>query len=155
MQETWVRSLGWEDALEKGKATHSSILAWRIPWTTVHGVAKSRTWLSNFHISQEHSAEDSLVFALSYRKLCWYRYHYTWNSVPTESSHLPPHHCSLITKISFIESILVHRVAYTLLKLWAVHVEVPPVFKNCLGSLTDQLLRTVGSCSFPFGDWEG
>ena len=33
MQETWVRSLGWEDVLEKGKATHSSILAWRIPWT--------------------------------------------------------------------------------------------------------------------------
>ena len=33
MQETWVLSLGWEDALEKGKATHSSILAWRIPWT--------------------------------------------------------------------------------------------------------------------------
>ena len=33
MQETWVRSLGWEDPLEKGKATHSSILDWRIPWT--------------------------------------------------------------------------------------------------------------------------
>ena len=33
MWETWVQSLGWEDALEKGKATHSSILAWRIPWT--------------------------------------------------------------------------------------------------------------------------
>ena len=33
MQDTWVRSLGWEDPLEKGKATHSSILAWRIPWT--------------------------------------------------------------------------------------------------------------------------
>ena len=32
-QETWVRSLGWEDPLEKGKATHSSILAWRIPGT--------------------------------------------------------------------------------------------------------------------------
>ena len=32
MQETWVQSLGWEDPLEKGKATHSSILAWRIPW---------------------------------------------------------------------------------------------------------------------------
>ena len=30
--ETWVRSLGWEDPLEKGKATYSSILAWRIPW---------------------------------------------------------------------------------------------------------------------------
>ena len=33
MQETWVRSLGWEDLLEKGMATHSSILAWRISWT--------------------------------------------------------------------------------------------------------------------------
>ena len=33
MQETWDQSLGWEDHLEKGKATHSSILAWRIPWT--------------------------------------------------------------------------------------------------------------------------
>ena len=32
-QETWVQSLGWEDPLEKGKATHSSILAWRVPWT--------------------------------------------------------------------------------------------------------------------------
>ena len=33
MQETWVQSLGWEDPLEKGMATHFSILAWRIPWT--------------------------------------------------------------------------------------------------------------------------
>ena len=33
MWETWVRYLGWEDPLEKGKATHSSILTWRIPWT--------------------------------------------------------------------------------------------------------------------------
>ena len=33
MQETWVQSLGWEDLLEKEKATHSSILAWKIPWT--------------------------------------------------------------------------------------------------------------------------
>ena len=49
MQETWVQSLGQEDTLEKGMATHSSILAWRIPWTeepggaTDHGVAKSWT----------------------------------------------------------------------------------------------------------------
>ena len=48
MWETWVRSLGWEDPLEKGKAAHSSILAWRIPWT-VYGVAKSQTRLSDFH----------------------------------------------------------------------------------------------------------
>ena len=33
MWETWGQSLSWEDPLEKGKATHSSILAWRIPWT--------------------------------------------------------------------------------------------------------------------------
>ena len=44
MWGTWVQSLGWEDPLEKGKATCSSILAWRIPWK----VAKSRT-LSDFH----------------------------------------------------------------------------------------------------------
>ena len=46
MRETWVRSLGWEDPLEKGKATHSSILAWRIP--IVHGVTKSWTQMSDF-----------------------------------------------------------------------------------------------------------
>ena len=47
MWETWARSLGWEDPLEEGMATHSSILAWRIPWTekpgTVHGVTESQT----------------------------------------------------------------------------------------------------------------
>ena len=53
MQETWARSLGWEDPLEEGMAIHSSILAWRIPmdrgaWqATVLGVAKSRTQLSD------------------------------------------------------------------------------------------------------------
>ena len=43
MQETWVRSLGWEDRLEKRKATHSSILAWRIPWTIPWGCKESDT----------------------------------------------------------------------------------------------------------------
>ena len=53
MQEIWVRSLGWEDTLEEGMATHSSILSWRIPmdrgagWTTVHEITKSRTQLSD------------------------------------------------------------------------------------------------------------
>ena len=37
IQETWVRSLSWEDPLEKGMATHSGILAWRIPWTEESG----------------------------------------------------------------------------------------------------------------------
>ena len=54
MLKIWVWSLGWEDLLEKGMATHSSILAWKIPraeepgrWATVYGVAKSRTRLSD------------------------------------------------------------------------------------------------------------
>ena len=52
MQETWVWSLRWEDRLEEGRATHSSILVWRIPmdrgaWqATVHGVAKSHNWVT-------------------------------------------------------------------------------------------------------------
>ena len=52
MREIWVRLLGWEDPLEEGTATHSSILAWRIPmnrgawWATVHGVTKSQIQLS-------------------------------------------------------------------------------------------------------------
>ena len=41
MRETWVRSLGWEDPLEEGMATHSSILAWRIPWTEEPGALQS------------------------------------------------------------------------------------------------------------------
>ena len=42
MQETQVRSLGWEDPLEKGMATHSSILSWRIPWTEEPGELQSK-----------------------------------------------------------------------------------------------------------------
>ena len=62
MRETWVQSLCWEGLLEGDMAPHSSILAWRIPWTeepgglrgawqaAVRGVTKSRTRLSDFHI---------------------------------------------------------------------------------------------------------
>ena len=39
--ETWVRSLGWEDSLEEGMTTHSSILAWRIPWTEESGMLQA------------------------------------------------------------------------------------------------------------------
>ena len=51
MQETPVQLLGREDPLEKGQATRSSVLAWRIPWTVyiVHGIAKSGTRLSGLH----------------------------------------------------------------------------------------------------------
>ena len=37
MQETWIQPLGWEDPLEKGMATHSNVLVWRIPWTEEPG----------------------------------------------------------------------------------------------------------------------
>ena len=53
MQETQAQSLGWEDPLEKEMATHSSILAWRIPWTEESGglqsigVSKNQTWVSD------------------------------------------------------------------------------------------------------------
>ena len=59
MQETWVQSLGWEDPLEKGKATHSSILAWRIPWT-IHGITKSLTQPNRLSLSVPENTEDVL-----------------------------------------------------------------------------------------------
>ena len=50
--KTWVLNLGLEDPLEKGKATHSNILAQRIPWTVKSvGASKSRKQLSNFHFT--------------------------------------------------------------------------------------------------------
>ena len=58
MWETWVRSLGWEDLLEKGAATHSSVLAWRIPWTEEPGRPQSPVWQRvrhNLATEQRHS----------------------------------------------------------------------------------------------------
>ena len=60
MRETWVQSLSCEDPLEKGMATHSSILAWRIPQT-----AKSRTRLSYFHF-QRHLSGEKIIFLINY-----------------------------------------------------------------------------------------
>ena len=71
MWETQFQTLGWEDPLEKAMATHSSILAWRIPWpgawwATVHRVAKSRAQLKRLsmhtkdeeHLGQEHGSKN-------------------------------------------------------------------------------------------------
>ena len=61
-QETWVQSLGWEDPLEKGKATHSSIMAWRIPRTVCSPwVTKSWTWLSDFHFHFQRRKKVEVV----------------------------------------------------------------------------------------------
>ena len=76
MGEIWVRSLCWENPLEKRKATHSSILAWRIPSTVyiVHGVAKSWTWLSNQSILKEISPGISLEGMVLKLKLQYFGY---------------------------------------------------------------------------------
>ena len=73
MQETQVRSLGWEDPLEKGMTTHSSTLAWKIPWTEepgrTHGITEGRTQLSDFpftfhfHALEKEMAPHSSVLA--------------------------------------------------------------------------------------------
>ena len=78
--ETWIRSLGWEDPMEEGMATHSSILAWRIPmdrgawWATVHGVAKKRTRLTNPFLS---------AFILLYKYMFVYIHPFVYLSVCT------------------------------------------------------------------------
>ena len=52
MQENWIRSFGWEDPLQKGKATHSSILAWRIPWAEDPGGLQSKATVTGHVIKQ-------------------------------------------------------------------------------------------------------
>ena len=67
MHETCVRSLGWEDPLKKGMTTHSSIFAWKIPWTEEPGGLQSmgshsQTWLSNWHtIHVSQASQIALV----------------------------------------------------------------------------------------------
>ena len=87
-RETWVQSLGWEEPLEKGKATYSSILAWRIPWTVQSMGSQSRTWLSdfNFHFREWLNKlwwiEKKYFIDLgNYRLLCnpSNKYHHNWD----------------------------------------------------------------------------
>ena len=73
MHETWVRSLGWEDPLEKGKATHSSILTWRIADCVVHAVAKSWTQLSDFHFT-------SVLILFGVQLSCGFYFKVQWNA---------------------------------------------------------------------------
>ena len=80
MQETWVQSLGWEDLLEKGTATHSSILDY-----IVHRIAKSGTRLNDFHLV----AFSSVQFSRSVMSDSWQ---------PHESQHArPPCHVKTFT----------------------------------------------------------
>ena len=84
MQETWVLSLGWEDPLEKGMTTQSSILTWRIPmdrgawWAAVHGVPKSRTRLSDsisvFLVSQIYTIYLSSSVKIRTDSSCYFEF---------------------------------------------------------------------------------
>ena len=75
MRETWVRSLGWEDPRETGKATHYSILAWRIPWTIVHGVTP---WTIVHGVTKSWTRWNKFYYIYTYIKktylaiyICW------------------------------------------------------------------------------------
>ena len=86
VQETWVRSLGWEDPLEKGKATHSSVLAWRIPWTVSsvglqrvgHNSATFTFTLSPF---LNRSLDKYFPGSISYKMFCVLRSFLSFNKL--------------------------------------------------------------------------
>ena len=74
--ETWVWSLGWEDPLEKGKSTHSSILAWRIPWTVVAFTFNFQEWIvsvcscsNKMNTPSVYRCPDSPFVSNAYKKL--------------------------------------------------------------------------------------
>ena len=69
MQETLVQFLDWEDPLEKGKAAHSSILAWRIPWTIQSMGLQRQTRLSDFPIQHMQTTFWASLVAQSVEKL--------------------------------------------------------------------------------------
>ena len=78
MQETWVWFLGWVDPLEKGMATHSSILAWRIPWTEDPGGIQSmelqrveHDWVTNTHTHIQYNFSKVFKVSNLYSQLNW------------------------------------------------------------------------------------
>ena len=93
MQNIWVQSLGWEDPLEKEMATHSSILAWRIPWTEEPGGLQSigsqrvgHDWVTNtsaFNGSYPKDVRQWIFFIESYYILCriWQLGHNMYSSL--------------------------------------------------------------------------
>ena len=99
MRETWVRSLGWEDALEKGKATHSRILAWRTPWTIQsYSSYFTHSWVlfTHFPSFKYHAHTDDpqthvSSSSLSTELLTWIFYRNLNCNTPTMESSASPY----------------------------------------------------------------
>ena len=106
VRETWVWFLGREDLLEKEMATHSSILAWKIPWTeepggaTVHGVTKNQTRLSDFIFT---FTLCMYIFGLMYLK---YYFRNKYFKINIEVSVLPLVKCNHYFNFSFSWTLL-------------------------------------------------
>ena len=81
MQETWVQSLGWEDPLENGMATHSSILAWRIPWTEEPGGLQSMESQTAGH---DWATNHTLTLVITTHSQLWsthFHQHYRYGAI--------------------------------------------------------------------------
>ena len=100
MQETHVQSLGWEDPLEKGMATHSSIVAWKIPWAEEPGSlpsmkSQNQTWLIDFHsLPKATQLRVQLKSSQSpgyFPTIPYYLENY-WSCLPLDKKMLPPAH---------------------------------------------------------------
>ena len=94
MQETWVQCLGWEDPLEKGKATHSSILAWRIPWIAEPGGLQSmelqrirHDWATCHAVLQGIFPTQALNPGLPHCRWILYQLRYQWKKPDTKATH--------------------------------------------------------------------
>ena len=105
MQEIWVQSLGWKDTLEKGMATHSSILTWRIPWTeepdglySMGSQRVRRDWVTNTHAKQN-------IYFSSVQSLSRVRLFATPWTVAYQASLSITNSWSL-PKLMFIESVM-------------------------------------------------
>ena len=121
--ETWVPSLGWEDPLEKGKATHSSILAWRIPWTiqSVESQRVGHNWATFTHSHAALITAIELLFIIM-------------NSIITLRSFISPLSCFCPSST--------HWINYYIRRVWRTQPEHP---------LAREELRAVDSKCVIFG----
>ena len=86
-KRSWVRSLGWEDYLEKGMATHSSILVWKIPWTKEPGGLQSMGWQG-----VRHRATNAFTFFLSQFSSVTQAFPTLWDHKDGSAPGVPVHH---------------------------------------------------------------